>query len=630
MMEPSATTGLNAAQAQQLFLDALESSGDTAWRLDFRTGLVELAGRSLKTMFGINAEIARIPLAEWKQRLHPSSNLQCDQFIADLRENGHGETELTFVLESGKHITVSDRGRVIEADDAGEPVVAAGIYSDISKQKALENRFSQLAEYFDVAMEAADLATWRWNFTTNTAWLDGPLIRHVAVGDIGGEITGAEWCSFVHRDDLKEVLKQTGEMAEGKRASVDLMYRLRDTDGNWRWLQSFGRVTKSGTDGKALFATGILKDETENVRLRKQLESSKNYFEIILRNTPALFHQTDDRGILQDVSDHWLRFMGYERDEVIGRPSVDFLTEESRIYALTHALPEFFETGHIRNVAYQFRKKNGEIFDALVSAHLSVNPDTGEKRAFAVISDVTQLRRAYRDLQRSNRELDRFATVASHDLQEPLRKIRAFATMLKTRYSGSLDSDGQSCLEFLTDAAGRMQELIDRLLEYSQLEVRPLRSTKISLSEALGEIRKRLADAIAKSGARIALKGQDVIHADKFLLEQILQNLISNAIKYRSVKAPRITIDLSADESGFSLNVTDNGIGFDPKFAEQVFEPFRRLHPRGEFGGAGIGLAIVRQAVERQNGRIFVETRPGEGTTFSISLPRVEAARSVA
>lgn len=509
MTEPSSTSGLDAAQAQQLFLDALDSSGDTAWRLDFRTGEVELAGRSLKAMFGIDAELARIPLAEWKLRLQPSSNAHCDQFIADLRAKGRGETELTFIMECGREVTVSNRGRVIERDTDGGPAVAAGIYSDITDQKALEHRFAEMAEYFEVAIEATDLAIWRWDFTSNTAQLDGPLVRHVALEKRGRDITDAEWCSFVHRDDLKEILIQTDEMAQGKRASVDLIYRLRDTDGNWRWLHSFGRVTKATADGKALIANGILKDETENFRLRDQLEASRSYFETILRNTPALLHQTNDRGILLNVSEYWLRFMGYERDEVIGRPSVEFLTEESRHYALNHAMPEFFATGHIRNVAYQFQKKSGEVFDALLNAHLTVNPETGGKYAFAVISDVTQLRRAYRDLERSNRELDRFATVASHDLQEPLRKIRAFATMLKTRYSDSVDSDGQACLEFLTDAAGRMQDLIDSLLEYSQLEVRPLRSAKLSLSAVIGEVRGRLSDTIAKANAQVVISGED-------------------------------------------------------------------------------------------------------------------------
>jgi PAS domain S-box-containing protein len=630
MTDSRTITDLNAAQAQQLFLDALDSSGDTAWRLDFRSGEVELAGRSLKTMFGIDAELARIPLADWKKRLHPSSDAHCDQFIADLREHGEGETELTFVIEDGREVTVSDRGRVIEYGDDGEPVVAAGIYSDISHHKALQNRFAELAQYFEVAMEAADLALWQWDFTNNTARLDGPLVRHVALEKKGRDITDAEWCSFIHRDDLKEIFRQTNEMAEGKRASVDLMYRLRDTDGNWRWLHSFGRVTKSRADGTALLATGILKDQTENVQLRNQLATSRNYFETILRNTPAMLHQTDGEGVLLDVSEHWLRVMGYEREEVIGRRSVDFLTEESRVYALTHALPEFFGTGHIRNVAYQFRKKNGEVFDALLNAHLNVNPDTGEKNAFAVISDVTQLRRAYRDLERSNRELDRFATVASHDLQEPLRKIHAFATMLKTRYSDTIDKDGQACLEFLMDAASRMQDLIDSLLEYSQLEVRPLRSAKLSLSETMNDVRGRLAQAISQTGAEITLEGEDRIHADAFLLGQILQNLISNAIKYRSDAAPRIVVSLSSDEDGFSLRVADNGMGFDPKFTAQVFEPFRRLHPRDAFGGAGIGLAIVRQAVERQNGRISVQTRPNQGTAFSIFLPRLEPAQKIA
>ncbi len=132
------------------------------------------------------------------------------------------------------------------------------------------------------------------------------------------------------------------------------------------------------------------------------------------------------------------------------------------------------------------------------------------------------------------------------------------------------------------------------------------------------------------TGARIAVTGDDEIIADRFLLTQILQNLLSNAVKYRSQKPPEICIKMEKGPDGYHMSVTDNGIGFDPKFASQIFEPFRRLHARGEYEGAGIGLAVVRQAVDRQNGRISVESLPQEGSTFTVFLPYTAAQQRVA
>ncbi|MEE2525653.1 PAS domain-containing protein [Hyphobacterium sp. HN65] len=611
-----------SADAQQMFVDALDSSGETAWRLDFASMTLEVAGPSVPEMFGIRSRTHQMPMSEWRARLTPESVPRCEACLADLKAWGIGSTELTFVAANGREIVLLDRGRVTRRQEGGEPQVATGLFTDMTEQRALERRFDEVGAFLTAAMEAADLATWRFDFARNIAVIDGPLMRHIQMEtDARGEVTGEHWSSFAHPEDLDEIIRGMQAMADGRTSSVDVIYRLRDDKGAWRWIHSFGRVTRHTPDGKGLLAVGILKDETENVRLREQLEASKGYFETIVRKAPAMIHQTDGDGTIMSVSDFWLQFMGYERGEVIGRNSAEFLTPESKIYAETHAFPEFLRKGETRNVSVRFRKKNGEVFDALFNGRLIKNPAFGETHGIAVISDVSQLRKAFRNLERSNRELDRFATVASHDLQEPLRKIGAFAHLLRSRHSAALDDDGISCLDFLLDAANRMQDMIDSLLEYSQIEVRPLRPQPISMIEIVDEVRHRLADRIKDSGAVIKVAGDDALEADRFLLGQILQNLISNAIKYRSDRDPEILIHLSVNRAQFELTVTDNGIGFDPKFADQVFEPFRRLHPRGEFDGAGIGLAIVRQAVDRQGGAVSVESQQGKGTMFAITLP---------
>lgn len=612
-----------SADAQQMFIDALDSSGETAWRLNFEEMTLDVAGASVPELFGTDNRTHTMSMGDWRDLLTPDSRPRCEACIADLVASGKGSAELTIRAADGREIVLLDRGRVTQRKPDGSPLIATGLFTDITHQRLLEHRYDEIGDFLESAMQAADLATWRFDLARNMARLDGPLIRHVQIDpDANGEITGALWCSFVHPEDLGEIIRQTAEMADGKRNSVDLTYRLRDSSGHWRWVRSIGRTTRQSPDGKGLVASGILKDEMENLKLKEQLEVSRSYFETVVRKTPAMIHQINAAGEIVNVSDFWLKFMGYERDEVIGKFSYDFMCEESRIYSRTYALPEFFEKGFVRNLSYRFRKKNGETFDALLNAQLSENPVTGEKIGFALISDVTQLRKAYRDLERSNRELDRFATVASHDLQEPLRKIAAFAHLLRERHSATLNEEGTECLDFLLDAASRMQDLIDSLLEYSQMEIHPLRAQPLSLARVIEDVRLRLGDRISQSGAVISLSGDDELKADRFLLGQILQNLISNSIKYRSDRAPEILINLTVSDSHYELSVSDNGIGFDPKFADQVFEPFRRLHPRGAFEGAGIGLAIVRQAVDRQRGRVSVESHPGQGTTFRVTLPR--------
>lgn len=607
---------------EQIFLDALASSHETAWRYDLVAQQIDIAGPIAQSVFESDTPTVQLTLTDWKARLTTESQRRCDALINEIVERGEGQAELVLNTDNNETVIVSDRGRVIKRDSTGRPAVIAGLLTDISAEKALERRYAETDTYLSTALESADLAAWRFDLVENMTRLVGPLTRYLDLESTEDEFTGAYWCSFLHRDDLGNVIRQTLAMAEGRSDSVDLLYRVKDSAGNWRWIRSIGQVTEKSPDGRGLVANGIINDVTDSIELQSRLEAERNRFETIFRQTPAMLQQVDDDGIIKDVSAYWLSHLGYERDEVVGKPTTQFLTKESAIYAEQYAIPDFQRSGRARNIALQFQKKSGGIIDGLMNGYISTIPGTGERLSYCVITDVTQLRRAYRDLERSNRELDRFATIASHDLQEPLRKITAFASLLRTRYSGQFDSDGDRSLNFLTDAAGRMQSLIDDLLEYAQLDSHPLRQEDLSLKTLITDVEERLSDRIKHTGAIIKLSGTDAIHADRFLLLQCLQNLVSNAIKYRSGETPEITISLQESDDGWTLTVKDNGIGFDPKFADQIFEPFRRLHPRGRHEGAGIGLAIVRQAVQRQNGRISVETRPGEGAKFIVNLPK--------
>jgi len=320
--------------------------------------------------------------------------------------------------------------------------------------------------------------------------------------------------------------------------------------------------------------------------------------------------------------------MGFSRDEVIGRKSIDFLDAESRQRALNDTLPSLFATGSNTNIPYRFIRKNGETMDVLLSSFLERHDDGTPKASYAVVSDVTALRRAYDDLKRSNRELDRFAAIASHDLQEPLRKIAAFASLLNRRHKDTFDEDARRALHFMLDAALRMQTLIDELLTYSRLSNQPIKTTAIDMSRVVADAMNRLDSALAETGGWVCVGELAPVEGDHGVIVQILQNLLSNAVKYRSSASPRIRIQCETDGDKATFSVIDNGVGFDPRFAEKVFAPFQRLHARGEYPGNGIGLAIVQQAVERHGGEVWVESTPGEGSAFHFSLPVARSERA--
>ncbi|HKP74127.1 MAG TPA: ATP-binding protein [Longimicrobiaceae bacterium] len=247
------------------------------------------------------------------------------------------------------------------------------------------------------------------------------------------------------------------------------------------------------------------------------------------------------------------------------------------------------------------------------------------------IEDVTERRRAeaerdalITELTRSNEELERFAYVASHDLQEPLRMVASYSQLLARRYEGKLDEKADRYIRYAVDGAARMQALINDLLAYSRVG-RGAECRSLDAGEVLREALARLELAVRHAGASVTAGPLPRVEAEPTELLQLFQNLVSNALKFRRPhEAPRVRVTAEHRGREWVFAVADNGMGIDPGYFERVFVIFQRLHPAAAYPGTGIGLAICRKIVERHGGRIWVESAPGEGSTFYFSLPAAE------
>ena len=233
-----------------------------------------------------------------------------------------------------------------------------------------------------------------------------------------------------------------------------------------------------------------------------------------------------------------------------------------------------------------------------------------------------QLKATQTQLVRSNQELELFAYVASHDLQEPLRKISSFTKLLAEDYQGHLDAEADEYIAYIIDGALRMQNQIDDLLTYSRVSRDELRKEPTELGKVVGQVLEDLSVTIEENNAAIAASSLPTVQANPRQMVQLLQNLISNGIKFHGEAPPRIQIEAQLQPEQWLISVRDNGIGINPKFARRIFEIFQRLHSRTEYAGTGIGLAICRKIVERHGGRIWVESELGQGATFYFTLPR--------
>ncbi len=229
------------------------------------------------------------------------------------------------------------------------------------------------------------------------------------------------------------------------------------------------------------------------------------------------------------------------------------------------------------------------------------------------------------ELEQANTELEEFAHVASHDLQEPLRKIQAFGDRLNSRYHDALDERGSDYLQRMQNAAARMQRLIDDLLAYSRLTTKAYPFAPVDLAEVTQGVVSDLEVRIEQTGGRVEVGDMPTIDADPTQMRQLLQNLISNGLKFHKKEPPVVKVHAKLLGEVCQMIVEDNGIGFDEKYLDRIFTIFQRLHGRLEYEGTGIGLAICRKIVERHGGSITAESKLGEGATFIIALPVKQA-----
>ncbi|MBN6041248.1 ATP-binding protein [Amycolatopsis sp. 195334CR] len=239
-----------------------------------------------------------------------------------------------------------------------------------------------------------------------------------------------------------------------------------------------------------------------------------------------------------------------------------------------------------------------------------------------IVAEVGELQHAKAELQRSNSDLEQFAYVASHDLQEPLRKVASFCQLLQRRYQGQLDERGDQYIEFAVDGARRMQALINDLLAFSRVGRKTGETAEVDTAKLVGQATRNVEATIEETGATVTHGELPVVHGEASLLTGVFQNLLSNALKFRGEEPPEVRIEAERDGDEWVFSVTDNGIGIEAEYADRIFAIFQRLHPKSAYPGTGIGLAMCRKIVEYHGGRIWLDTEaPAGRTRFRFTLP---------
>ena len=375
----------------------------------------------------------------------------------------------------------------------------------------------------------------------------------------------------------------------------------------------------------------------ELIRIQLELEATKDKYFELYDLAPLGYITLSPELIIREANLAASNILGCDRNNLINTGMSSFVSPTSQELLFLH-YRRLAEGQKSPAYVLKVRRKDGtEVQVQFESNIVKERPENGFR---SILTDVTPLKKAeealkqanydlaqivqarIRDLQKSNSDLQQFAYVASHDLQEPLRMVISFLTLLERRHQDDLDPKTQEILHFAVDGGRRMRALIDDLLAYSRIDSMDRTFNSVDMNDVTARTLSGLALAIEDNKADIVVEQMPIISGDETQMVQVMQNLIGNALKFHGPERPMIHVSVKENEDGWTFSVRDNGIGLNVEFADKIFLMFQRLHTYDVFQGTGVGLAIAKKIVERHGGRIWVESEEGKGATFFFTIPK--------
>jgi PAS domain S-box-containing protein len=514
----------------------------------------------------------------------------------------------------------------------GRLVRAWGTQRDVTDRKRAEELLREGEERFRLATEAVRGLVYDADFAAGRVERSAGLLDLIGVRPEDADPAQGWWPARIHPDDLPGVLAARERAYARGAATLQTEYRVRHADGRWVWVEDRARVMY-GADGKPRRTVGCRADVTDRKEAEARLRESEGRFRTLAEAVPVAVWVCRPDGRVEYMNARWEEATGVGPDGSLGAGWLDQVHPDDRGRAAAAWNAAVADPAVGYRTEYRLQARGGGHRWVLAEGFPYRDGGGAVVRWFGTCTDIDDKKRHAQTLERlvaertaelvrSNKELEEFAFAASHDLQEPLRKIQTYGARLREKARDQLNDDNRDRLDRMMGSAGRMGRLIDDLLAYSRVTTRAKAFAAVDLNAALAEALEDLAARVELSGGTVEAGPLPTVSGDAGQLRQVFQNLVGNALKFTRPGAPpvvRVSAERAAD--GWAVAVADNGIGFEDRFAGRIFQVFQRLHGRDEYEGTGVGLAVCKKIVDRHGGSIAAHGRPGEGATFVVTLP---------
>jgi len=601
------------ASRNSLLLGAIVDSSDDAVISKNLNGVITSWNKSAERLFGYTAKeavgqtVAALLIPADRQNEEPN-------ILARL---GRGERVDHFeTVRRRKDGSLLDLSLTISPvrDDRGHIIGASKIARDITERKQREARLHRGEERFRALVTASSDVVYQMSG-------DWSEMRHLVGREFIADTLepSTTWLDkYIHPDDQPHVM-ETIQAAIRNRSVFALEHRIIRANGTIGW--TFSRAVPILDDaGEIAEWFGAASDISDLKQAEKALRSSEEHFRQLAEAGPQIVWLANGSGELDFVNQRWVAFSGLDLAETRNPVAI-----QSRLHPEDDVLTKWWRsvsTATPFELEARLRGKNGE-FRWFMMRSVPVADESGRvQRWFGTSTDIHESKMLQLELRRANQALEQFAYSASHDLQEPLRSVRIFSDMLYKRCHNRFDGQELEFLEYVREGSMRMEMLVRDLLSYTQASKMQKPATPVDANAAFEAALGNLAGAIAETKATIQSDALPPVPVSATQLTQLFQNLVSNALKYHRPEAPpHVQVRAVKENGSWVFSVKDHGIGIEPEYKERIFGLFKRLHTRDEYSGTGIGLAICQRIVETHGGRIWVESRPGEGSTFRFTIP---------